>query len=177
MTKTENVTLSWREMGLAWYVAGQMNLSNKMEKAKARYGAPDNDEMTHVHAMRAELAVAKAFNLFWSGSVGNKDAVDVGGILEVRSSARTGNSRLILHPTDRDDYPYIFADVSAAPTIRLCGWIMGRDGKQQQFWTDPTAAGRPAFFIPQSDLLPMADLHFLVELKRTELMADDEVAA
>jgi hypothetical protein len=131
--------------------------------------------MSHVAACLGELAVAKAFNLFCSGSVGNKEAVDVGDILEVRSSART-NARLILHPKDKDDFPFVLVDVSTAPIIHLRGWIMGRDGKQRKYWTDP-AGGRPAYFISESHLRPMADLRPIVEVRRAEIIAKKDEAA
>jgi hypothetical protein len=41
-----------------------------------------------------------------------------------------------------------------APVFILRGWIWGREGKRDEWWTDP-ACGRPAFFVPQNALRPM----------------------
>ena len=44
------------------------------------------------------------------------------------------------------------------PRVILCGWTRGRDGKREEYWTDPNT-GRPAFFVPQEILLDMEELH------------------
>jgi hypothetical protein len=43
---------------------------------------------------------------------------------------------------------------------------MGRNGKQQEYWTEPGGNGRPAYFVPQSKLKPMPDREAF--LKRRE---------
>jgi hypothetical protein len=31
--------------------------------------------------------------------------------------------------------------------------MFARDAKQPKYWNDPTGKGRPAYFVPQSDLI------------------------
>jgi len=153
------VTLTWSEMMIAHVVAGQRIVLNAKRNVQPKFGAPTGAEgdALHISSCRAEMAVAKAFNLYWSGSMGDYTAVDVGGKIEARSIVRQSH-RLIMHKEDKDDLPFVVANVADAPRIKLCGWIMGRDGKQEQWWADPQNSNRWAYFIPQSALNRMDDL-------------------
>jgi len=74
---------------------------------------------------------------------------DDAGPYQVRSSQRE-NASLILHPEDLDDKIY-YLITGANGNYMVCGYISGKNGKQQKYWKDPTG-GRPAFFVPQADL-------------------------
>jgi hypothetical protein len=158
------VTLTWPEMMTAYHVASQICLMNMKACIMPRYGAPEGDgsEELSIVSARGEMAVAKGLNLYWSGSVGDYSAVDVGGLVEVRTIT-TGHHRLILHPGDRDWAPYVLVDASYQPEMRLVGWIYGKDGKDQKYWSDPSGKNRPAFFVPQNKLRPMAELVYTLE--------------
>ena len=113
----------------------------------------DGDAWTNnIEGALGEMFVAKGFGLYWSGSLGNFDAADVGDI-EVRTAAKH-NYRLILHPTDNDSARWILV-TGRAPDFRVQGWILGEDAKIKKYWEDPKG-GRPAYFVPQSALLPMS---------------------
>lgn len=104
----------------------------------------------------SENAVARWRNVYWDSlKLGVVDCHDV----QVRAVLEIGR-RLILHPEDPDDQPYIsvLIDLSALPTVFLRGWIMGRDGKRQEFWCDPEGKKRHAFFVPNKLLRPMSTL-------------------
>lgn len=153
------VTLTWPEMQIAYMIAGQRRIMNMKKRLPGRYGAPEGEgsEELDLIAARGEMAVAKALNLYWAGTVGDYGAVDVGGAVEVRSRTKNWHS-LILHPKDRDDLPFVLADVSEPPDVRLAGWIYAKDGKLKKFWLDPSQKNRPAYFIDQKYLRPMEDL-------------------
>lgn len=153
------ITLTWAEMQLAYLVASQRRIMNMKKQLPGKYGAPEKEgsEELDLIAARGEMAVAKALNLYWSGTVGDYGAVDVGGCVEVRSRTKDWHS-LILHPSDNDDLPFVLADVSSPPKIRLAGWMYGREGKDERFWSDPSGKNRPAFFIEQKHLKPMDGL-------------------
>lgn len=116
-----------------------------------------------IQGAEAELAVAKAFKLPWDGMFlalerwfDWRDAGhDVSG-LEVRST-RHERGRLILHPTDKDDSPYILVLAHLRPIYVLAGWNFGREGKNPEFWED-VGYGRPCYYLPQSELRPMDEL-------------------
>lgn len=102
----------------------------------------------------AELAVAKARGLYWSGASyrGASDAVGI----EVRMT-RYDNGCLFLHEHDAADAKYILA-VGLNGVYRVPGWIWGRDGKQEQYWRKVSEERDPAFFVPQTSLRPLSEL-------------------
>lgn len=160
------VYLTKSEMFIAFSLAGMRNGQNKNNNAKPRYGASENEsEAIDIYSCRGEMAVAKYLNLFWSGSLGDYKAVDVGGLVEVRTVNKKGR-RLIVHPEDRDWAPYVLVDASDAPNMLLIGWMYGADAKNKDYWSDPTGMGRHAFFVPQDDLRYMDELKSLVSLNQ-----------
>lgn len=97
-----------------------------------------------------EMAFAK-----WSGiyncGVGTFRGPDVGRY-EVRTS-HNRNARLILHPDDKDDAIYWLLN-GFNGHYRVRGWTFGRDGKNSEYWEDPTGTDRFAFFVPHDKLHP-----------------------
>lgn len=108
-----------------------------------------------IEAAAAEMAYAKARNLYWPGLVDDPKALpgDV-GIAEIRQTANP-EGHLLLHDDDHDDRPYVLV-IGQTPEFRIVGWIWGRDGKQRHWWRADT--GRPAYFIPQGALHEFAQL-------------------
>lgn len=157
------VVLTLPEMLLANTVAGLRHTDNIKRGAKPRYGAPEGYEADGLNLLgcRGELAVAKALGVFWSGNVGDYSATDVGGY-EVRAFDQP-YKRLIIHPADieaKGDLPFVSVlfDRATGRHAELRGWIFARDADRQDWWQDPSGKGRPAFFVPNSALRPMADL-------------------
>lgn len=163
------VTLTWPEMMTAYHVASQRRIMNMRKGLAGRYGAPEGEgsEELDIISTRGEMAVAKGLNLYWSGSVGDYKAVDVGGIVEVRTRTQNWHS-LIVHPGDHDWAPYVLVDASTQPNFRIAGWIYGADGKDEKYWADPSKKNRPAFFIKQEYLRPMDELVW--ELKNNRIV-------
>jgi hypothetical protein len=154
------VKLTWPEIMMAHYVASQRQVQNIMTGAKHKYGFEGDGEQTHARGCIGELAVAKVFNRFWSGSVGNRKVADVGVKLEVRT-VDTPYKCLMMHDDDKDDSPYILADATDLPFVRLVGWKLGRDCKQKHYWEEKANNKRPAYFVPREDLEPMERLKVL----------------
>ena len=125
-------------------------------KLKHRYGAStENDWQMHVEGCLGEMVVAKYLNMFWDGAVGIPHHGDIGR-LEVRTS-NYETARLIVH--DRDLSGSIFILVTGRNgSYSICGWIKGEEAKQGRFWKDP-AGGRPAYFVPQSELNEIEKLY------------------
>jgi hypothetical protein len=111
-------------------------------KHSADAGALDND----IVGCMAEFAVAKYFNLYWSGTIGELEAPDVGGLIEVRM-VRERIHRLRLHPEDKQQFPYVLA-LAELPRIWLLGYCWWKDGAIAANWSDPSGCDRPAFFVP-----------------------------
>jgi hypothetical protein len=140
----------------------QRIVANLKDGREGRYGAVNGEGSFEYHwtGCLGEMAVAKHFNLFWAGALGNFDAADVGGIIQVRARGRS-DGQLILHPKDNDAAPFVLALAPHPPLILLCGWVYARDGKKPNFWKDP-AGGRPAFFVPKDVLRPLEELETLL---------------
>lgn len=150
-----SVTLTWHEVRMAAEIGLIRQIQNLSNGRKDRFGcSPDEGWGPHIEGACGEMAVAKAFGIFWSGALGNLKADDVGK-LQVRTRSKS-HYELILHPDDYDDRPFVHV-TGLAPEFVIVGWIIGRDGKRTEFWGDP-AGGRPAFFVPVKVLRPLTEL-------------------
>jgi hypothetical protein len=121
---------------------------------RSRPTAHDCDESNawtyHVEGAAAELAVAKHIDRYWRPLTRSQlrdlpgDVADV----QVRSTPRSDGS-LIVHRRDLDDARFYLV-VTALPSYRIVGWLLGRDAKQERYWR--TNVAHPAYFVPQSEL-------------------------
>jgi len=115
-----------------------------------------------------EVAVAKALNIPYDplgrgyGSPGVP--IDGFGILQVRTTADE-HCCLILRPDDSDDKLFILVLAHEWPKLYICGWLYGREGKQQQWWGE-RQPGQPAYYVPQGELRSMKTLRDEIENRR-----------
>lgn len=152
---TPTVTLTWSEVFTAAFVGIVRQVQNLQKGRRDAHGAATRDGwQLHVEGALGESVVAKHLGHYWNGHFGDLDAKDVGK-LQVRTSEGE-NNRLILHETDPDDDIYVLV-VGSPPRYRIAGWIKGRDGKQNAYWTDPRG-NRPAYFVPRHALRPMSEI-------------------
>ena len=129
---------------------------NIHQKLKPAYGAStENDWQLHVEGCLGEMVVAKYLNRFWQGAVGVPHHGDIGR-LEVRTSNRE-TARLIVHDRDLSDSIFILV-TGRNGSYNIRGWIRGEEAKQSRFWKDPVG-GRPAYFVPQSELIEIGKLY------------------
>jgi hypothetical protein len=139
------VVLTPSEVLQAGVVGVLRNTTNKRDGRRDAHGCDGPGWDQHLEGAAAELAFAKAIGRFWSGNLGRLRAGDVCQY-EIRSTPHA-KGRLILHPEDPDERAFILVR-GLAPYFEVAGWIMGRDGKQERFWCDPSGNGRPAYFVP-----------------------------
>jgi hypothetical protein len=146
------VNLTVDELRLAAAVGVERQIQALQNSRRPVYGeAAGGDWQAHIEGAAAEMAVARWFDRFWAGALGDLMAADVGK-LQVRAT-RHPNGSLILHDRDKDNDAFILV-IGVSPRFLLAGWIYARDGKQQQYWRTDT--GRPAFFVPQGALRSFA---------------------
>ena len=161
------VELTWTEMRIAGEIAVLWQVQNIMERKRPAYGAPEGEAGWMPYTTMAECAVAKHFNLFWMGNCGDRDAVDVGKLIEVRSCTRQTDC-LILHPPtpkrpnkDPPHLPYVLV-YPDPPIFSLLGWCWGYEGKQDQHWADLQGTARWAYFVKQKFLREIEELENVI---------------
>lgn len=126
-----------------------------------------------IESAASEAAVAKALNLYWSPG-GVRATADVGDLVQVRWSSRP-NARLILHNEDTDLQPFVLV-TGTVPNFAVVGWILGSEGKQEKYWSDP-GTGRPAYFVPQDELKDMTLLRRSILRAKLQELEDGETAS
>jgi hypothetical protein len=107
-----------------------------------------------------EAVVGKWSNYFLGIEPGAHDV----GPLQVRATpCMTGH--LSLHHEDRDADAFVLVLTGCAPRFTLAGWIVGREGKKEEFWTTEIRGKPlryPCFMVEQELLRPMGELHTLL---------------
>lgn len=157
------VRMTWSEVLSAVLVGVFRRLQDLKSGCQERYGCNAGDGwQTNIEGAIGEAVVAKLMDKWWSGSLGNWQAADVGN-LQVRTTKHK-DGRLIVHPKDKDNDVFILV-VGEAPTYDVAGWIRGIDAKSEMHWQDPKG-GRPAYFVPRDALQPMDVLSTMADLYR-----------
>lgn len=136
-------------------IAGCMRRASARARGRKNYyGAQSADsELLDLIGAVGEAVVAKHQNRFWAGA-GVFRGGDVGRY-QVRSTTYD-SGHLVLNKNDDDNTPYILVCVNSG-VGKIRGWIYARDGKKEKYWRDMSGRG-PAFYVPQSDLLPISQL-------------------
>lgn len=107
-----------------------------------------------IRGAAAEMLVAKELDRHYESSVGTFHSTpDVAG-WEVRSTS-IEHGCLILRDNDPDDRRYVLV-VGSAPDLRIAGWCLGGEGKQEWNLRNPNG-DRPAWFVQQHHLRKWAD--------------------
>jgi hypothetical protein len=157
------VKLSCLELHKARSVGQRRNKENRSVDRTDGKVLEDSLEIDVLGA-EAELAVSRFLNIPWDGRFfrdaqwlkWRKGGHDVGPI-EVRATLhKTG--RLIVHPKDDDDAPFILVRASRRPIFDIVGWQWGGECKKEEYWQD-VGYGRPCFYLPNNKLRPVKELY------------------
>lgn len=139
--------LSW-EILIAAHAGCMRQVENLRSQRVPAYGAGKlADWQLHIEGVLGEYALSKYLNIRWEGK-GKLRAPDVGPV-DVRTRSKH-NYELILHKEDEDDRQFWLLTGTNGEYI-VHGYILGSDGKREEYWKDP-AGGRPAYFVPQDKL-------------------------
>ena len=142
------------EVAVAHCVAERRNSLNFGDKNFP--GEPAQRLIQHKAAALAEMAVAKHYNVYWTGcGKGTEGRGDVGGKWEVRSilSPRHG---LIVREDD-PERPHILVFV-AEPLCTLIGWARPKEVRRQEFFHENSPQGdTPFWLMPQSALTTIGE--------------------
>jgi hypothetical protein len=124
------------------------NGADRMDASAAYYA--------HINGAQGECAAAKALLTFWLMSVdARKEEPDLLPDWQVRTRTQVGYD-LIVRSDDRDDQRFVLV-IGNGPTFDVCGWIWGRDAKDEQWLRDRGERGAPAFWVPRSALRPLGE--------------------
>ena len=105
----------------------------------------------------AEMAVAKAFGIYWDGGkMGDLTQKDVDKY-QVRSTTYK-NGCLLMTDRDHDNDMYILLLSYQQPNYTLAGWIYGREGMRKEYIRKPNEDRGACYFIPQDKLRSMDEL-------------------
>lgn len=152
------ISLTWSEIMQAATVGVMRRVTDLRDRRKGAHGiaADANVWDIDIEGCCGEMAAAKALGVYWTGAHGVLRAPDIGRNVQVRTASKPSHS-LMLHPSDGDDVTFVLV-LGRAPNYEIAGWVIGRDGKQPQYWRDPVG-GRPAFFVPRSALRHLSEMN------------------
>lgn len=154
---TPSVVLTPSEMLHAAQCGAYRHVQNIRNNRPEHYGCkPEDGFKIQIAGALGEVAVAKFLGRYWVGmaALGDFKAADVLGV-NVRAISNPAKG-LILRPWEKDDMPFVLT-LGIGPTWTLCGWILAREGKAQEFRRDPDGRGE-MFIVPQARLEDMATL-------------------
>jgi hypothetical protein len=156
------LTLNESQYQQALDIAHRRQAAALKKNRPSAHGYNESDPLkVHLQGCVAELAISLITGQEWHAylEILNDTPTkppDVGEHLQVRSTEYlTGH--LIVHPGDGDEDLFILV-VVRGKNLMLKGWLSGYEAKHQKYWGDKFKNGRPAYFIPQSDLRPCEEL-------------------
>ena len=121
----------------------------------------DKDVTIDVEGACAELAAAKALDLYWDGSVNRSDKADLRFDIDVKHT-RHEDGRLLISKDDRDDWFYVLV-TERPPKMTVHGFMKGSDAKREDWWDHPDPERDGAFCVPQKRLRPLSDLSRIIK--------------
>lgn len=141
--------------------AVRRQLVNEKKELKGRNGGPaDGDKALFFHKLGAagELAVADYLHLrefLYQETEAKRGSSDLPPNIDAKTRSRH-NYDLICQLDEKPGKILVLVTIQNKITL-LHGWIRSEDAMKEQWKKDP-AHGRPAYFVPQSALLPLIDL-------------------
>lgn len=148
------IILSLEEIAMAASIAVHRGIDAIRHNRKNQHGFIGNGWTENIEGYGAELAVAKALNIYYGAGAGKgfKDA-DISEKIQVRWASQE-NYRLIVRGADKAEYVYVLV-TGEAPEYDIKGFMPGHIVKQDKYFSNP-GNGRPdAWWVPQSDLKPI----------------------
>lgn len=123
------------------------------------YGLKNDGRDENVLGAYGEYCVSLWLDRSWRAVVDNpwSDISGDVGSFQVRTTKNSNNPHLICHPRDKDDATFILVSRIAWDTYRIEGWITGAVAKDKRYYGDKYNNGRPAFFVPATDLYDPSD--------------------
>ena len=164
------IDLDERQIRQAANVGVSRQLAALRKRRPGAYGNNNGDAWTqHIEGCGGELAGCIYYGLEWNAyadelrDYGGKKIADGSREVEFRTRIKFENYQLIVHPNDADDRPFVLV-VGLMPTYYIQGWMLGREAKRKEWWSDPSGKNRPAYFVPTPELHSPKDLKEFLKL-------------
>lgn len=150
---TITVELDKYEMWNAGHVGFRRAMESWVEDRGPRFEEKVHGETFgyHIIAALSEAAFGKAFKQYWSMHENHFECGDFECGVEVRWSMMNS---VKVRPRDTG---IIVSVTGVPPCFTLVGWIDAEKAKQKQ-WEKDFGRGKPAYFVPHSQLNAMEDL-------------------
>lgn len=148
------ITLSWHEAAMASEVGRLRQLASVKAGRVDQHGFIGDGWSEHIEGACGELAVAKALNVYWDGSVDAFKRDDLPG-LQIRTRSQHAWD-LIVRPNDADRSAWMLV-TGRCPSYVVRGWIYGHEAKRPD-WLRTHGGRPPAYFVPSVSLRPIAEL-------------------
>lgn len=154
-------TFSEEDKALVRAEAMRRQLVNQKKGLKGRNGGPaDGDKALFFHKLGAagELAVADYLQLrefLYQETEAKRGSSDLPPNIDIKTRS-CHRYDLICQLDEKPGKTLVLVTIQNKITL-LHGWIKSEDAMKEQWKKDP-AGGRPAYFVPQSALLPLIDL-------------------
>ena len=118
------------------------------------------DKALEVHLLGAagEMAVASYMGLkehLYTEKEARRGSDDLPGGIDVKTRSKHKYD-LLVQRNENPSRKFVLVTIQDQKTL-IHGWAFGEDCMKEQFWADP-ARGRPAYFVPQSELRSMESL-------------------
>lgn len=138
-----SITLTTSEMRMACSVGIERQLSSLANKRKDQHGFTGNGFTVHVMGALAEAAVAKALNVFYTGSIDTFKQPDV----EWFQVRWTETESLIIRPADDPTEKFVCV-TGTGPDFVIRGWMTGVTAAANPSWRRAPGGRPPAYFVP-----------------------------
>lgn len=147
------VELNTIEMQKAVKIGGDRRIFNLKNKTRDDSGKDQsNGWHCDIEGAMGECAFSVWSGIPWDGNFGDYQADDV-GVGQIRTTKYwTGD--LWFFKTDKPAKIYILV-TGENGHYRLRGWLHGRDGMRDEYWTTKRADRPESYFVPQSKIHPM----------------------
>jgi hypothetical protein len=134
--------------------------TNEAKGLRGRNNGPRfGDKALQVHLLGAagEMAVASYLGLkqyLYQETEARRGSDDLPGI-DVKTRSRYKYD-LIVQKQEDPRKKFVLVTIEDHKTF-IHGWCYGKEAMEEKYWADP-AKGRPAYFVPKSELRPMSEL-------------------
>lgn len=143
-----------------WVAAQRRHNALLLARDKGDGGRPrsaDDDLTTEIRGVEAEWAASIMLNLYWRPAIGLINQLDVGGLIEVKSTD-LDQGKLIIRPKDKGWAPFVLV-INQDGNCRIpprC-WIIGDEARKMKEPEKVNSWGA-AHFMAQEELWPLDSL-------------------